>query len=117
MSEFTYNPTSADLAALDAVRGAERLARMAEQMDGPEYDVLLRHGDAVPLFSVREMSCPDGVRFGVRHDEFGLWHPMRLASRERAEWWRDALLLSWCEGNETLLADAFALLRDEEARP
>lgn len=114
MSEFFYDPKSSDLQALNAVRGMERLARMAEAMEGEEYDVELRYmgQDPKPLFSVREMSWKGGSAFGIRHDESGMWFPFRYASRYRAELSRDGLLLAWCCGDESILVEGFAILED-----
>lgn len=73
------------------------------------------------LFSVRTMATADGTRWGVMRegsgrDEETWWHPERFRSLAAAEAKRDLLLCLWCEGMETLLADNFSSLRDEEQR-
>ena len=116
MSEFIYDPKASDLTAINAVRGMERLARMAEAMEGEEYDVELvpvKGYDPPPLFSVREMAWQGGSAFGIRHDQSGMWFPYRYQTRDRAELSRDGLLLAWCCGDESILVEGFCNITED----
>lgn len=103
------------LAAHGGVQGVERIARLIEAQDGPEFDVELQYANAEarPLFTVREMVHGTGSAFGVRHEESGCWHPLRLSTRARAEMVRDGLLLNWLEGYESILVENFQSLTGE----
>lgn len=93
---------------------------------GPFLDTMLQcehcHGrgwlkatsyEPQPLFSVREMQWGKGSAFGVRHDESGFWWPWRLATRARAQEVADLATCCWCEGEESILVEGFAMLEDE----
>ena len=94
---------------------AERLAQLIESQEGEEYDVELQYAnaDAKPIFSIRAMAHGAETRFGVRHDEWGAWYPIRFRTRTTAETMRDWLLLNWLEGEEIILVENFQALEDE----